>query len=77
MDKAKEFYKNICFIEYTKTFDYVDHNTVENSQRDGSTRPSCLFPEKPVCRLESDMEKWTGTNLGKDAARLFFCHPAY
>ena len=25
--KAREFEKNIyCFIDYTKTFDYVDHN---------------------------------------------------
>ena len=27
-EKAREFQKNIyfCFIDYTKTFDYVDHN---------------------------------------------------
>ena len=24
--KAREFYKNICFINYTKAFDFVDHN---------------------------------------------------
>ena len=24
--KTREFQKNICFIDYTKTFDYVDHN---------------------------------------------------
>ena len=24
--KAREFQKNICFIDYTKAFDYVDHN---------------------------------------------------
>ena len=28
LEKAKEFQKNIyfCFIDYTKAFDYVDHN---------------------------------------------------
>ena len=28
MEKAREFQKNICFcfIDYTKAFDYVDHN---------------------------------------------------
>ena len=31
MGKAKEFQKNICFIDYTKAFDYVDHNKLENS----------------------------------------------
>ena len=31
MEKAKEFQKNIyfCFIDYAKTFDCVDQNTVE------------------------------------------------
>ena len=24
--KAREFQKNICFIDYAKAFDYVDHN---------------------------------------------------
>ena len=26
IEKAREFQKNICFIDYTKAFDYVDHN---------------------------------------------------
>ena len=32
-EKAKEFQKNIyfCFTEYTKTFDCVDYNKLENS----------------------------------------------
>ena len=31
--KAREFQKNIsfCFIDYTQTFDCVDHNKLENS----------------------------------------------
>ena len=30
MEKAREFQKNIylCFIDYAKAFDYVDHNKV-------------------------------------------------
>ena len=33
MGKAREFQKNIhfCFIDYTKAFDYTDHNKLENS----------------------------------------------
>ena len=31
MEKAREFQKNICFIEYAKAFDCVDHNKLENS----------------------------------------------
>ena len=44
IDKAREFQKNIyfCFIEYAKAFDCVDHNKLENSSRDGNTRPPDL-----------------------------------
>ena len=33
IEKAREFQKNIyfCFIDYTKTFDCVNHNKLENS----------------------------------------------
>ena len=33
IEKAWEFQKNIYFdfVDYTKTFDYVDHNKLENS----------------------------------------------
>ena len=33
IEKAREFQKNIyfCFIDYTKVFDCVDHNKLENS----------------------------------------------
>ena len=33
IEKAKKFQKNIylCFIDYTKSFDCVDHNKLENS----------------------------------------------
>ena len=51
IEKAREFQKNIyfCFIDYAKGFDCVDQ-TVENSSRDGNTRPSDLHLEKSVCR---------------------------
>ena len=29
-EKAREFKKNICFIDYTKAFDCVDHNKLWN-----------------------------------------------
>ena len=56
MEKAREFHKNIyfCFIDYAKTFDCVDHNKLENSERDGNTRPPDLPLEKPTCRLGSN-----------------------
>ena len=51
LKKSKEFQKNIfCFIDYAKAFDCVDHNKLENSSREGNTRPPYLPPEKSVCR---------------------------
>ena len=54
--KAREFQKNIyfCFIEYAKAFDCVDHNKLENSERDGNTRSPDLSPEKLLHRSGSN-----------------------
>ena len=56
IEKAKEFQKNIysCFIDYVKAFDCMDHNKLENSSRDGHTRPPDLPPEKSVYRSRSN-----------------------
>ena len=52
IEKAREFHKNVyfCFIDYAKAFDCVDHNKLENSERDGHTRSPDLPLEKPICR---------------------------
>ena len=46
IEKAREFQKHIylCFIDYAKAFDCVDHNKLENSERDRNTRPLYLTP---------------------------------
>ena len=56
LEKTKEFQKNIyfCFIDYAKGFDCVDHNKLENSERDGNTRPPDQPLEKSVCRSGSN-----------------------
>ena len=36
--------------------------TVENSERDGNTRPPDLPSEKPVCRSRSNSSNWTWNN---------------
>ena len=50
------FRKNIyfCFIDYAKAFDCVNHNKLENSERDGNTRSPDLPSEKSVSRLGSN-----------------------
>ena len=54
---------------------------MENSERDGNTRPPDLPPEKVVSRSRSkliqDMEQRTSSKLGKDYIKVVYCHPAY
>ena len=54
--KGREFHKNIdfCFIDYAKAFDCVDHNKLENSERDVNNRPPHIPLEKPECRSGSN-----------------------
>ena len=58
---------------------------MENSSRDGNTRPPDLPPEKPGMQvrkvrkeqLELDMKQQTGSKLGKEYIKAEYCHPAY
>ena len=62
IEKARELQKNIyfCFIDYAKAFDLCgSQQTVENSERDGNTRPPDLPLEKSVCRSKSNSYNWT------------------
>ena len=55
--KARKFQKNIyvCFIDYAKSFNCVDHNKLwKILKREGTTRPPYLPPEKPVGRSRSN-----------------------
>ena len=58
IEKGGELQKNICFIDYAKAFDsldHVDHNDLwKIPKREGNTRPPYLSPEKPVCRSRSN-----------------------
>ena len=56
IEKPREFQKNIyfCFIDYAKAFDCLDHKKLENSERDGNTRPPDLPLEISVCRSGSN-----------------------
>ena len=56
--------------------DCVDHNNVENSERDGNTRPPDPPLKKPTCRSGSNSWNWTWTNRlvpnrKRSASRLY------
>ena len=53
--KKQEKQKNIyfCFIDFAKAFDFMDHNKLENSERNGNTRPPNLPLEKSLYRSGS------------------------
>ena len=68
MEKAREFQKNIyfCLIDYSKTFDCVDHNKLENSEKKWEYQTTwpvsweiCMQVRKQ--QLELDMEQQTGS----------------
>ena len=68
MEKAREFQKNIyfCFIGYAKAFDCVDHNKLENSEREWeyqTTWPASWETDMQVRRqqLGLNMEQQTGS----------------
>ena len=54
-EKARVPEKHLfCFTDYTKAFDCVEHNKLENCETDGNTRPPDMPPEKSVCRSRSN-----------------------
>ena len=82
--KARELQKDIyfCFIKYDKAFDCVDHNNVWKIPQEmvildhlTTSWEICMQVKKQ--QLEPDMEKQTGSKLGKAYTKAIYCHPAY
>ena len=70
IEKAREFQKNICYIDYTKAFDCVDHNKLWKTLQEMGILDhlSCLLGNLYVGQeaTELDMEQWTGSKVGKE-----------
>ena len=72
--------KNIyfCFIDYTKTFDCVDHNKLWEILQEIET-PDTLPASWEICvqikkqQLEQDMEQQTYSKLGKEYIKAVGC----
>ena len=77
-EKAREFQKNFCFIDYTKAFDCVDHNNLLKILKEMG------IPDHLTCLMgnlyagqELDMEQWASSNLEVEYIKVLYYHPAY
>ena len=81
-EKAREFQKNINFIEYAKVFGCVGHNKLWEIHKEmgildhlPASWDPCMQVRKQ--QLELDMEQWTGSKLRKEYINIVYCHPTY
>ena len=66
IEKAREFQKNICFIDYAKAILYMDHSKPwkflkrwEYQDTLPASWETCMQVKKQ--QLEPEMEQWTGS----------------
>ena len=84
MEKARKFQKNLyfCSIDYTKTFDYVDHNKLWKilKKKRVPDHLTCLLRNLYVSQ-EATVRTLHGTTgwfkTGKGVRQAVYCHPAY
>ena len=80
--KQENSRKNICFIDYTKAFDCVDHNKLWKMLQEMG------IPDHLTCLLrnlyagqEATVSTGYGTTdwfqIGKGFIKAVYCHPAY
>ena len=80
IEKAREFQKNICFIDYSlwlcgsqqtgKFWKRWEYQTTWPASWD-----ICMQVKKQ--QLEPDLEQQTVSKLGKEYVKAIYCHPAY
>ena len=80
--KAKEFQTNICFIDYAKAFDCVDHNKLWTILKEMGIPDhlTCLVRNRMETKKhlsEVDVKQQTISKSGKDYVNAVYCLPAY
>ena len=81
-----------CSIDYAKALDCVDHSKLWKILQEMGIPDhlTCLLRNQyagqeatfrtkhgKMQQLEPNMEKWTGSKLGKEYVKAVYCHPAY
>ena len=84
IEKAREFQKNIylCFIDYAKAFDCVDHNKLWKILKEMGIPDhlTCLLRNRyggQEAKLELDVEEQTDSKQEKEYVKAVYCRPAY
>ena len=81
MEKAREFQKNICFIDYTKASDCVDHNKLWKILKEMAISDHLTFLLRKLYACQEATvrtgHETTGSKLGKESNSIVYCHPAY
>ena len=71
----------LCFIDYPKPHDCVDHNCgkflkrLEYQNTLPASWETCMKLKKQ--HSEPNMEQWTGPKMGKEYVKAAYCHPGY
>ena len=80
--RARQLQESIyfCFIDFTETFDCVDHNKLWKILQEMETTwpaswETCMQDKKQ--KLELGMEQQTGSKLGKEYVKAIYCHLVY
>ena len=81
IEKARGFQKKkICFLDYAKPFDCVDHNRLWKILREMGVSEYliCFFRKLHMKvkkqQLEMDMEEWIGSKLGEEYVKAVYYH---
>ena len=80
--KAGEFQRNICFIDYAKAFDCVDHKKLWKILKETGIADhlTCLL-RNVYAGQEATVRTGHGTTdwfqIGKGVCQAVYCHPAY
>ena len=82
IEKARKFQKNICFIDYAKAFDYVDHNNLWKILQEMGIPDhlTCLLRnlyagQEAAVRIGHGQQ--IGSKLRKEYVKAVYCHSVY
>ena len=82
IEKAREFQKNICFIDYAKAFDCVDHNKLWKILKEMGISDHLPYRLRNLyAGHEATVRTGHGTKdwfqMGKEVCQAVYCHPTY